>query len=137
MNSRKKPADKEAARQLRTELYASIDLGELSVQETVKLMRKISRLTQPEFAARVGVSAKVIKEIERGIGNPTSATLNQIGQFFGLEVAFVRSEKIHGVPRASASFAHMATPGTSMELSRSMDDILRRLSHLESIKKTM
>jgi DNA-binding XRE family transcriptional regulator len=44
-------------------------------------MRQISGLTQVEFAAHRGLSAKVIKEIERGTGNPTVKTLNQIGTF--------------------------------------------------------
>ena len=131
MNSRKKTVDKEAARQLRAELYAAIDLGELGLQEAVKRMRTISRLTQPEFAARVGVSAKVVKEIERGIGNPTTATLNQIGQFFGLEVAFVRSDKLNGAPRSPASSAPVTA--TNMELMRLLTDVQSRLSDLEAI----
>lgn len=53
-------------------------------------MRKLSGLTQPEFAEHRKVSVRVIREIERGDGNPTVATLNQIGAIFGLEVAFVR-----------------------------------------------
>lgn len=82
--------DKEAARQLRTELYAAIERGELSLQQAVTQMRQISRMTQADFAAQRGVSIKVIKEIEAGNGNPTVQTLNRIGQIFGLEVAFVR-----------------------------------------------
>jgi transcriptional regulator with XRE-family HTH domain len=103
MEPRKKPASKapkEIARQRRADLYEAVNRGELSLQETVKRMRQISRLTQPDFAAHRGVSAKVIKEIERGIGNPTVNTLNRIGQFFGLEVAFVRSDKLQ--PQAAA-----------------------------------
>lgn len=86
-----KNLDKEAARALRTELYAAVASGELPLQEAVKRMRKISRLTQAEFAAHRGVSIKAIKEIENGRGNPTVETLNKIGKFFGLEVAFVRT----------------------------------------------
>jgi transcriptional regulator with XRE-family HTH domain len=39
------------------------------------------------------VSARVVMEIERGIGNPSVRTLNQIGEIFGLEVGFVRRQR--------------------------------------------
>ncbi len=95
MDKRRKSVDKDTVRQQRAELYEAIDRSELSIQETVKRMRTMSRLTQTEFAAHREVSAKVIKEVERGVANPTINTLNQIGRVFGLEVAFVRSEKLH------------------------------------------
>ena len=52
-------------------------------------MRKISRLTQPEFAAHRGISAQALRQIENGTGNPTIATLNKISAIFGLQVGFV------------------------------------------------
>jgi len=52
-------------------------------------MRTIAGMTQDEFAQHRGVSARVIKALELGQGNPTVATLNRIGEFFGLEVGFV------------------------------------------------
>ncbi|MGI4849894.1 MAG: helix-turn-helix domain-containing protein [Janthinobacterium lividum] len=94
MDKRRKPADKEALNQQRRDMFAAIERGEMSLQEAVRQMRALSRLTQPEFAAHRGVSVKVIKEIERGIGNPTVRSLNLIGKIFGLEVAFVRSAGI-------------------------------------------
>ena len=94
MDKRKKPVDKDVRRQQRNELYDAIDRGELPLREAVKRMRAISGLTQAEFAEHRNVSIKVIKEIERGVANPTVNTLNQIGGIFGLEVAFVRSEKL-------------------------------------------
>ena len=138
MKPRKKPIDKDIARQLRTELYEAINRGELNLQDTVKRMRKISRLTQTEFAAHRGVSAKVIKEIERGIGNPTVNTLNRIGQFFGLEVAFVRSEKLR--PPEGQVIQAVAPPEASslvqVSLPRSpLEDARRLMEELENIKK--
>jgi transcriptional regulator with XRE-family HTH domain len=102
MDKRRKPVDKEAARLQRAELYEAIDRGAIGLQEAIKAMRRISRLTQAEFAAHRGVSAKVIKEIERGTANPTVSTLNQIGSFFGLEVTFARSGNMHGKSGATA-----------------------------------
>jgi DNA-binding XRE family transcriptional regulator len=94
MDKRKKPMDKELQRQQRNALYDAIDRGDLALREAVKCMRSVSGLTQIEFAEHRGVSIKVIQEIERGMANPTINTLNQIGRIFGLEVSFVRSEKL-------------------------------------------
>jgi transcriptional regulator with XRE-family HTH domain len=130
------PIDKEVARQLRAELYDAINRGELSIQDAVKRMRKISRLTQPDFAAHRGVSAKVIKEIERGVGNPTVNTLNRIGQFFGLEVAFVRSERLRGPDvqtDLSAVTQDVAVPAAVSRLP--IDESRRLVEELENIKK--
>jgi len=52
-------------------------------------MRAIAGMTQEEFAQHRGISARVIKALELGQGNPTLATLKRIGELFGLEVAFV------------------------------------------------
>lgn len=90
----KKTVDKEELRQRRAVLYEAIEAGAVTLQHAVKEMRAISRMTQAEFAMHRGVSTKVIKEIESGKGNPTIQTLNSIGQFFGLEVAFVRTETL-------------------------------------------
>lgn len=90
MDKRRKPVPKEVLRQQRSEFYEAIERGELTLQEALKRMRALSRLTQQEFADHRGVSVKVIKEIERGIGNPTVNTLNQIASIFGLEIGFIR-----------------------------------------------
>ncbi len=94
MDKRKKAVDKELLRQQRNAFYEAIDRGELPLRDAVKRMRAISGLTQIEFAEHRGVSIKVIKEIERGVANPTVNTLNQIGSIFGLEVTFVRKDKL-------------------------------------------
>lgn len=90
----KKTVDKEQLRQRRNDLYNAIEAGEVTLQQALKEMRALSRMTQEEFARHRGVSTKVIKEIEGGKGNPTVQTLNRIGEFFGLEVAFVRTQTL-------------------------------------------
>ncbi|MCC2963354.1 helix-turn-helix domain-containing protein [Massilia sp. IC2-278] len=87
--SKKKPLDKEQARERRNQLLETAAAARLSINEGVREMRAISGLTQDEFARHREVSARVIKAIELGQANPTIATLNQIGKFFGLEVGFV------------------------------------------------
>jgi DNA-binding XRE family transcriptional regulator len=90
MDQRKKRVDRDALRDLRNQFYAQIDAGQLSLPEAAKKMRAISGLTQPEFAERMGVSAQVIKDIERSVGNPTIKSLNKIGEIFNLEIGFIR-----------------------------------------------
>jgi transcriptional regulator with XRE-family HTH domain len=100
-------------------------------------MRKISRLSQPEFAAHLGISAKVVKEIERGVGNPTIGSLNRIGQFFGLEVAFVRSEKLRvRLDQTVAATSDPAVASVKFDSPRSaIEDARRIFDELEQIKK--
>lgn len=128
----KKTIDKESLRLRRAALYEAIAGGELTLQNAVKEMRGIARLTQAEFAAHRGVSTKVIKEIESGSGNPTVGTLNRIGHFFGLEVAFVRSEKLHD--QAASSAAKQDNVQETMMLGP-VEDARRMMLTLEELKR--
>jgi len=87
--SKRKPLDKAQIRERRDRMLEAAAAADLSLTDGVREMRTIAGMTQEEFARHRGVSARVIKAIELGQGNPTVATLNRIGQFFGLEVAFV------------------------------------------------
>lgn len=91
--SRKKPLDKTEARERRNRMLDAAAAGELSLTDGVREMRAIAGMTQEEFALHRSVSARVIKALELNKGNPTVATLNRIGHFFGLEVAFVPVKK--------------------------------------------
>ena len=93
MDKRRKQVAESALRRERVELYAAIDAGTISIAQAARRMRKLSMLTQAEFARHRGVSTRVIMEIERGTGNPTVKTLNQIAAIFGLEVGFVRRQR--------------------------------------------
>jgi len=101
--SKRKPMDKTQARERRNQLLESAASAKLSLTEGVREMRAISGMTQEEFAQHRGVSARVIKAIELGQGNPTMATLNRIGEFFGLEVAFVPIRRGDEEPKAVES----------------------------------
>ncbi|WP_321786613.1 helix-turn-helix domain-containing protein [Paraburkholderia sp. J94] len=87
---RRIPPSREEQNAQRREFYERIERGELSIAEAMKAMRKMTGLTQAEFAAHRGVSRRVIQDIERGTGNPTVESLNSIGKLFGLQVGFVR-----------------------------------------------
>jgi transcriptional regulator with XRE-family HTH domain len=79
----------DTARQKR-ELIEAIKNNELSLGQAVRRMRKISGMSQPVYAERiVGISTRILAEIERDEGNPTVETLNKIGRPFGYSVGFV------------------------------------------------
>ncbi len=52
-------------------------------------MRRITGLTQPEYARLVGVAPRALIDVERGVANPTLETLEKIGRSFGLRVGLV------------------------------------------------
>jgi DNA-binding XRE family transcriptional regulator len=91
--SKRKPMGKEEARERRNQMLESAATANLSLTEGVREMRAIAGMTQEEFARHRGVSARVVKALEVGQGNPTVATMNRIGQFFGLEVGFVPARR--------------------------------------------
>lgn len=86
----KRPVDPEVAAERRAELYRSVASGQVSVGQAVAKMRKLSRLTQEEFARHRGISVQALRQIERDQGNPTVETLNKITEVFGLRVGFVQ-----------------------------------------------
>ncbi len=92
----KTPLPPEVATQRREQFYADVATGALSIAEAARTMRKISRLTQPEFAKHRRISVQALRQIEAGTGNPTVETLNKIADIFGLEVGFVAKGTARG-----------------------------------------
>ncbi len=92
----KKPLPAEAAQAQREAFYKGVSSGELSIGQAVAAMRKISRLTQPEFAAHRGISVQALRQIESDTGNPTLETLNKVCVIFGLQVGFVPKTALPG-----------------------------------------
>lgn len=78
-------------REARHALFEAAATGKLAVGDAVRRMRRITGLTQADFARRIaGISPGALAQIESGRGNPTVETLDKIGAAFGLEVGFVR-----------------------------------------------
>jgi len=93
MDKRLKPSDKEFERKLVDDFFQKFGEGQLSIREATKAMRRISRLTQPEFAKHRGISLATLRKIETGSGSANVETLNKIADIFGLEVGFVKKSK--------------------------------------------
>lgn len=87
---------------LRIAFYDALGRGDMNIPEAMKAMRKMTGLTQAEFAEHRGVSRRVIQDIERGTGNPTVDSLNSIAKLFGLQVGFVPSRRREPVARGAS-----------------------------------
>ncbi len=66
-------------------------LGDVRVRlgTRVRQLRRSKRLTQAQLAARAGISAKTVGEVERGEANPTISLLEDICSALSVEVAFL------------------------------------------------
>ena len=127
---KRKTLDKAEARKRRDQLIETAASAELSLTEGVREMRAISGMTQEEFARHRGVSARAVKGLELGQGNPTVATLNRIGEFFGLEVAFVP------IRRSGASTDHRSAGTDYLELKKT-DLLGDRLKSVEVLSQQL
>jgi DNA-binding XRE family transcriptional regulator len=80
----------EEVTQAKQQLMDDIECGALSLGQAVRRMRLITGKSQKDFAQTIiGISPRVLAEIERGVANPTIETLNKIGRPFGYKVSFV------------------------------------------------
>lgn len=84
---------KERRAALRDELYEQIARGAITISAAVRMMRKITGRSQSDYARLVGVSPRILIELERGIGNPTLRTLAKILAPFDLEVGLKRRSR--------------------------------------------
>lgn len=74
-------------------LIQAIANNDLTLGQAVRRMRKISGMSQKDYAERiVGISTRILAELELDQGNPTVQTLNKIGRPFGYTVGFVTNK---------------------------------------------
>ena len=79
--------------QLKEEFYDQVDRGELSVVESLKIMRKIAGRSQAAYAKATKVNHKVLVDFERGVGNPTIHSIEKLLAPFNLELTVRRRRK--------------------------------------------
>ncbi len=60
----------------------------MSLREVMKERRKNLGLSQNDLAEMAGVSLATIKDIERGIGNPSLSTVSRIVDILGMEITY-------------------------------------------------
>lgn len=60
----------------------------MSIFATISTRRKTLGISQNDLAEMSGVSLATIKNIERGVGNPSFETVEKILSVLGMEVSF-------------------------------------------------
>ena len=64
--------------------------GSISLGDSVREMRRLTGLTQKDYAERVAkIFPRVLMDIERGKANPTLETLERIAKPWGWTIGFV------------------------------------------------
>src|SRR5258707_6130924 len=87
--SRWRKPTKDEIRERRAAVAAKARSGALRLPDAVAEMRYALGLSQPEFAKLFKLTTRQVAEIERGVANPTSETLQKIGRAFGFQIGFV------------------------------------------------
>ena len=93
MDKRYKPIDEASEADKAEKVLSSVLSGSLSLSQSIKDLRQLSRLTQPEFAKHRGISLDSLRALETGTGNPTVETINKVASIFGLEVGLVSKKR--------------------------------------------
>ena len=60
----------------------------MSLREVVKERRGVLGISQLDLAEMAGISLATVKDIERGVGNPSMKTVTRILEVLGLEMQF-------------------------------------------------
>ena len=64
----------------------------MEVSTILKERRATLNISQQELREMAGVSLATIKDLERGIGNPSLKTLERIATVLGLELSLTRKQ---------------------------------------------
>lgn len=107
-----------------------LQTGRLGLPDACRTIRAIHSVSQDEFARRIGVNRKVVKDLESGRGNPGLASLARIAQAAGLRLAFVPEqnavERLDAAERSREEDARRRTDAASLERGLSPEALYRR-----------
>jgi transcriptional regulator with XRE-family HTH domain len=82
--------DAKADLKRREDIKAALEAGAFKPGAACRLLRKLHGLSQADLAAMLGVNLKVIRSIESGLGNPSFASVEKLGDAFGLDMVFIK-----------------------------------------------
>ncbi len=80
----------EDRRKVRETIADQLASGQLSLGDSVRLMRLAAGMTQVQYARLVGLDLRVLAAVEKGNGNPRLDSLEKIARPYGLSVSFIR-----------------------------------------------
>ena len=66
----------------------------MSLREVIKARRKVLGISQQDLAEMSGISLPTVKDIERGLANPSLSTISKLLDVLGMEIVYRERQKI-------------------------------------------
>ena len=66
----------------------------MSLREVIKARRKVLGISQQDLAEMSGISLPTVKDIERGLANPSLSTISKLLYVLGMEIVYRVRQKI-------------------------------------------
>lgn len=66
----------------------------MNLREVIKARRKVLDISQQDLAEMSGISLPTVKDIERGLANPSLSTISKLLDVLGLEIVYRVRQKI-------------------------------------------
>lgn len=66
----------------------------MSLREVIKARRKVLDISQQDLAEMSGISLPTVKDIERGLANPSLSTISKLLDVLGMEIVYRVRQKI-------------------------------------------
>lgn len=66
----------------------------MSLREVIKDRRKVLGISQQDLAEMSGISLPTVKDIERGLANPSLSTISKLLDVLGMEMVYRVRQKI-------------------------------------------
>lgn len=66
----------------------------MSLREVIKDRRKVLGISQQDLAEMSGISLPTVKDIERGLANPSLSTISKLLDVLGMEIMYRVRQKI-------------------------------------------
>ncbi|MDY5200124.1 MAG: helix-turn-helix transcriptional regulator [Candidatus Cryptobacteroides sp.] len=66
----------------------------MSLREVIKARRKVLGISQQDLAEMSGISLPTVKDIERGLANPSLSTISKLLDVLGMEIVYRVRQKI-------------------------------------------
>ena len=66
----------------------------MRLREVIKARRKVLGISQQDLAEMSGISLPTVKDIERGLANPSLSTISKLLDVLGMEIVYRVRQKI-------------------------------------------
>ena len=66
----------------------------MSLREVIKARRKVLGISQQDLAEMSGISLPTVKDIERGLANPSLSTISKLLDVLGMKIVYRVRQKI-------------------------------------------